>query len=62
MTEVVCEDMMCFKVDPVTLEPKSSSYYEPAAWSDPKGPQMSYIQWVLKRNEQFEQLRKTHRL
>ena len=47
--EVVCVDMRCFKVNPVTLEPLSCSYYEPAAWNDPRGPQMSHSEWTKKR-------------
>lgn len=47
--EVVCEDMMCFKVDAQTLEPLTCSYYEPAAWNDPRGPQMSYSEWLTTR-------------
>jgi hypothetical protein len=49
--EVVCQDMMCFKVDPDTLEAVTCSYYEPAAWSDPKGPQMPYSQWLYLRDK-----------
>jgi len=44
--EVVCVDMMCFKVDAETLVPLSCSYYQPAAWNDPRGSQMSYSQWL----------------
>lgn len=47
--EVVCPDMMCFKVDAETLEPLTCSYYEPAAWADPRGPQMSYDEWLQTR-------------
>lgn len=51
--EVVGEDMMCFKVDAVTLDPiSSSSYYEPAAWNDPRGKQMSVGRWSALRYEQ----------
>ena len=47
--EVVCIDMTCFKVDPITLDPFSCSYYEPAAWSDPQGrKQMSHSEWTEK--------------
>ena len=54
--EVVCADMTCFQVHPVSLEPISTSYYEPAAWSDPQGrQQISYGEWTMKRNEQREQ-------
>ena len=44
--EVVCNDMMCFKVDAVTLQAVTCCYYEPAAWNDPRGPQMSYGEWL----------------
>lgn len=54
--EVVCENMMCFKVDPKTLDPLTCSYYEPAAFNDPRGPQMTFSEWVVKRNEQWEAL------
>ena len=47
--EVVCPDMMCFKVDPVTLDALCCSYYEPAAWADPRGPQMSFAEWTTIR-------------
>lgn len=51
--EVVGFDMMCFKIDPVTLEPLSCSYYEPAAWNDPTGPQMDIATWQAKRGEMW---------
>lgn len=47
--EIVCPDMMCFKVDATTLEPVTCSYYEPAALNDPQGPQMSYGEWLFRR-------------
>jgi hypothetical protein len=47
--EVVGVDMMCFLVDAKTLEPISRSYYEPAAWSDPRCPQMGINEWQSKR-------------
>jgi len=50
--EVVCESKMCFRVDAQTLEPLGTTYYEPAALSDPRGPQMSHSEWCLRRNEQ----------
>jgi len=50
--EVVCEDMMCFRVNAKTLEPLTVSYYQPAAWADPRGPQMSYGDWCVKRHAQ----------
>ena len=54
--EVVCLDMMCFKVDPVTLNALTCSYYEPAAWwADQRGPQMSYGEWLVARAEQRSQ-------
>ena len=49
LIEVVCLDMTCFKVDPVTLEPVTSCYYEPAVWNDPRGPQLSHGEWLAKR-------------
>lgn len=52
--EVVGEDSMCFKVDAQTLEPLGGSYYEPAALTDPRGPQISYGEWCRLRNEQRE--------
>lgn len=33
--KVVCDDKMCFPVDPKTLKPVTSSIYDPYAWSDP---------------------------
>lgn len=33
--KVVCDDKMCFPVDPKTLKPITSSIYDPYAWSDP---------------------------
>lgn len=33
--KVVADDKMCFPVDPKTLEPVTSSIYDPYAWSDP---------------------------
>lgn len=51
LIEVVCEDMMCFLVKPGTLEPTTCSYYQPAALSDPRGPQMAYGDWCLRRAE-----------
>jgi len=50
--EVVGVDMQCFKVRVDTLEPVSSSYYEPAAWRDPQGHrQMGIGEWQMLRNE-----------
>lgn len=48
--EVIGLDMMCFKVRHDDLEPVSSSYYEPAAWSDPRGAQMDVSEWQARRN------------
>lgn len=52
--EVVCKDMRCFKVDAKTLNPLCCTYYEPAVLNDPRGPQMSYGDWITKRNKQEE--------
>lgn len=52
LIEVVCDDMTCFKVRADTLEPTGCSYYEPAALTDPRGPQMSVGEWNRLRNEQ----------
>lgn len=51
LIEVVGLDMRCFKVRPGDLEPVSAGYYEPAAWSDPRGPQMGINEWSLRRSE-----------
>ncbi len=58
--------MQRFRVHEGTLEPVSgSSYYEPAAWRDPRGPQMSFGQWCVARNAQrdaeYQQWRKRAR-
>jgi hypothetical protein len=50
--EVVCVSMQCFKVDAATLEPVGGSYYEPNAWNDPRGPQMTHSEWCRLQNEQ----------
>ncbi len=50
LIEVVGVDMRCFKVQPGTLEPVGGSYYEPAAWSDPRGPQIGINEWQAERN------------
>lgn len=50
--EVVGVDMQCFKVDAETLEPLACSYYEPAALTDPRGPQMGIGEWQRCRNDQ----------
>jgi hypothetical protein len=56
--EVVCLDMRCFKVDAHTLDPIGGSYYEPAAVTDPRGPQMSVGEWNRRRNaKRMEQMR-----
>jgi hypothetical protein len=51
LIEVVCEDLTCFRVRADTLEPVGSSYYEPAAVRDPRGPQMSHGEWSRRRSE-----------
>jgi hypothetical protein len=51
--KVICEDRMCFKVDPVTLDPRSCGYYDAYAFSDPEDvPSMSHAEWCLKRSQQ----------
>lgn len=50
--EVVGEDTICFKVRADTLDPIGGSYYEPAAVTDPRGPQMSVGEWNRRRNAQ----------
>ena len=53
--EVVCLDMMCFKVKSDTLEPVTCSYYESAAWTDPQGMrQMSFGEWSVQRANQYD--------
>lgn len=54
--EVVCLDMQCFKVDAQTLDPIGGSYYEPAALSDQRGPQMDVMEWQVLRNRQLREL------
>ena len=44
--EVICSNMMCFRVNAKTLEPLGISYYEPAAWNDPRSKQMSLGKWT----------------
>jgi hypothetical protein len=41
--KVVCEDMMCFPVNPITLEATAISCYDPWAWSDPETSPMETI-------------------
>lgn len=37
--KVVGIDLMCFRVNPDTLEPEGTSHYDPWAWTDPEvGP------------------------
>ena len=43
--EVICPDMMCFRVNAKTIEPLGILYYEPAAWNDPRSKQMSLSRW-----------------
>jgi hypothetical protein len=53
--EVVGLNMQCFKVRADTLEPlSSSSYYEPAAWRDPRGRQMGIGEWQRLRADQWD--------
>jgi hypothetical protein len=47
--------MQCFRVRADTLEPiSSSSYYDPSALTDPRGPQMSIGEWLRRRADQRE--------
>ena len=50
--KVVCDDLMCFPVDPVTLEPLACSYYDAYAISDPDPEPIktiSYGEWLRLR-------------
>lgn len=50
--KVIGEDRMCFRVDPVTLEPRSTGCYDAWAFSDPEPvPSMSVGEWNRRRNE-----------
>lgn len=47
--KVVSENLMCFAVDPTTLEAVTCSTYDPYAWKDPEvGPieTISHAEWL----------------
>lgn len=46
---VVNTDMMCFWAKQDTLEPISTSFYDPHAISDPPGPWITTSEWNDKR-------------
>lgn len=52
--KVVCStDMMCFPVDPKTLEPTSCSHYDPYALSDPDPEPVEtipYFEWLNRQH------------
>lgn len=52
--KIVCEDLMCFPADPVTLGALACSAYDPWAISDPEEgvhSHMSYAKWCLLRSK-----------
>ena len=50
--KVVCADMMCFPVDPQTLEALACSSYDPYAISDPDPEPVEtigYFEWLKRK-------------
>jgi hypothetical protein len=55
--KVVCADLMCFPVNPETLEATSTGCYDPWAWTDPdKDPveTISHGEWCLRLNKKWD--------
>ncbi len=52
--KVVCDDLMCFPVDPVTLEALACSYYDAYAITDPDREPVKtigYFEWLNLRKK-----------
>lgn len=52
--KVVGVDLICFYVEPKTLEPISCSCYDPYAWRDPEPGMLETIgvnEWQTRRNK-----------
>ena len=52
--KVVGIDLMCFRVNPHTLEPEGPSHYDPWAWTDPEvGPieTIDILEWQIRRQQ-----------
>lgn len=54
MIKVVCSDLMCFPVNPISLEATACSCYDPWALSDPDSipvETISYSEWLDRKNQ-----------
>lgn len=51
--KVVGVDLMCFAVDPETLEPLGCGCYDPWAWSDPESAAetITVAEWQRRRDQ-----------
>ena len=59
--KVVCNDLMCFPVDPNTLEATSCSVYDPYAMTDPDPEPVetiSHNEWIKRKDRLFDKMYK----
>lgn len=60
--KVVGADRMCFPVDPKTLEALSTESYDPYPHLQGQGAReiISYSEWQLRRNRQFQEQQRAY--
>lgn len=53
---VVGDDRMCFEVDALTLDPRTTSRYDAYAFTDPRRDieRISCAEWNVRRNAQWD--------
>lgn len=54
---VINTDKMCFEIDPITLEPKSCSVYDPYAHIDPRNGKYKYTMSIAEWNLRIGKIR-----